>query len=186
MKAALLKQETNWNTSTLPIKNSKEFETVKSQDFIIKRYAPKKDLAPNKTKVAVPAKNDTNDAYNPDNTKWFRKILKNHFDVDLEMATGEEDAHHHGGVKWKIRRVKNSRNTIRPRDDFEEQQIFDHASPKEFAFITNSAQFMKKTDSNFFKGGDKKQSIQGNGSNVSVQPVAKGNPALNNFVAKVR
>lgn len=182
-----MKQEANWNTSTLPPKGNKDMETVKAQDFIIKRYAPKKDLAPNKTKNAVPAhNNETNEAYNPYNTKWFRKILKNHFDVDLEMAAAEDDAHQHGGVKWKIRRVKNSRKEMRKRDDFEEQHLFEHTSPKEFAFITNSAQFMKKTDSNFFKDGSKKQSLQGNSSNGSIQPVTKGNPAVNNFVAKVK
>jgi len=133
--------------------------------------------APNRTKVTT-ANPQTEmfeglGASNPYNTKWFRSVLKNHFDVDLEP---NDDEHH---AKWRIRKIKNPKKLSRASHETDDVDVFENANfPKEFANIGGfNANFSSKnTESNFFKNSraEKRSSqlIEGN----------KNQPSVNNFM----
>lgn len=48
------------------------------------------------------------DTANPYNTSWFKRVLKDHFDVDLEQTKAPDQ---HAGVKWKVRRINQNRKS---------------------------------------------------------------------------
>jgi len=131
---------------------------------------PKKEFglpnAPNKTKVHLQTEFETLGAGNPYNTMWFRKVLKNHFDVDLAPIQQSDNP---SGTKWRIRRVKNSRKSQRPsrEDELVGQDNKDFISTGYSQLSTKNGGF------NFQKGNERKSSG------------VKNQPAVNNFMGKV-
>ncbi len=111
---------------------------------------------------------------NPYNTKWFRSVLKNHFDVDLE----HNDEEHH--AKWRIRRVKNPKKVSRASHETDDVDVFENANfPKEFANIGGfNANFSTKntTESNFFKNSRAEK------RNSKLKEGNSNQPSVNNFI----
>jgi len=111
---------------------------------------------------------------NPYNTKWFRKVLKNHFDVDLKPV--DPAAFNSTNVKWKVKKVKHDKKPSRPshecEDEHNEYVNRDHISSQYSA---------RNAESHFF--GSNRTSLK-----VVSQPgTTRGQQlAVNNFVQKVK
>ena len=127
---------------------------------------------------------------NPYSTKWFRKVLKNQFDVELKPVDSVANS---TNVKWKVKKVKNARKPSRPSHDFEDD---DYGSVHNNRDFLNSQQSNKNAESLFF--GSQRMSmnvVSQPGSTRNQQPGSTRNqqqqqhqqqPAMNNFVHKVK
>ena len=126
---------------------------------------PKKGAA---EKIFTAGKTDT---ANPYNTKWFRKVLKDHFDVDLEPSKNTDQ---NTGVKWKVRKIIHTRKSQKARgnpDEFAEDDL----QSQEYSYPPSSNQGLRKSDNNYQRGG----------VTYVGRVEEKKQPAMNNFVQKV-
>ena len=96
------------NTSTTDTMNFKKWNTNKGE-----------------WKANVPVGKPLNglDSNNPYNPNWTKMVLKNHFDVNIEPNEEQQ------GIKWKIRKVKNSNNRRNsPERQTQEQKAYQNGA----------------------------------------------------------
>ena len=153
-------------------------ETPKDFNFSMAKSTVKGDLA----LFGSPKHEKVNEMFqsmgpsNPYNTKWFRKVLRNQFDVDLIPV--DPAAFNSTNVKWKVKKVKHDKKPSRP--SHEEGEDFGHHEYPNRDYIS-SQYSARNAESQFF--GSNRTSMK-----VVSQPgTQRGQqPALNNFVQKVK